>query len=249
MADTQLYEFRASEIPGLLRCSERIMYRRRQKSFHSSAESVGKVLGTRVHSLITGQAFQKPARIAYDDATRSFKELEGQARVMAAKAHEMLADAALEPIDREVEMVKRVGFAENKVLKIVGHADLICLDGEGRHVLLDLKTGLRPPSDVWQQLAIYLYLAEDPAIVEAGVLWMIRKAGYVVNKRGLERRPSEDLVRHAPRMVQQLVSICYHGTIAVPSHSDCPTCIKQGCPVRCAPPSKGTLAELKPASP
>lgn len=100
---------------------------------------------------------------------------------------------------------------------------------EGRPVILDIKTGVRPPTPGFAQLGLYALVMQElpdlPSPAAAGIIWAPRRrpsSGSVV------WRDAPALMDHARKVVRELARVALEGGVARPCDR-CYTCPVEGC--------------------
>lgn len=174
--------FHASQAPKWLSaCLVRLDNEERQGL--EGATHVGVELGNRVHGRMTGHQHTPAAAIAYDERTRSEKELNRQVDWVSARVKEWFDAREYElherVFDSEVDIGERLRVTQGGKLvemNIASTLDWLLGFGEHHSRFLDLKTGKREPLECWPQMAVYAYMwsLRRPPLIEGGYLWVPR---------------------------------------------------------------------------
>ena len=160
-------EVRGSSVSRILECSYRYAYERKNPvGFVSSGEDVALVFGNMVHGQITGHEYTVPRLIRYDDRTKTRRDLDRQVRQAVRDLGRVVGD--LNVSDSEVHLESKVRYKRlwgDMLLSVSGTIDLLCWGADGRHDVVDLKTGWGHLEKSFTQLSVYcclLYTSPSP---------------------------------------------------------------------------------------
>lgn len=223
-----------SRVPDWLTCAQRASYEETQPAAETHGIPVRKAVGLAVHARITKSAYTLPPFIVWDQATRAKAEMHRQIDFMANQAQVALGEAGLTIIDAEERL--SMAFDVGSVTIVVrGRYDLHCRHTSGRDVLLEVKTGLRPPARVWAQASLnaLLFQQKEIADYDVGVLWIQRPHGAKLPADPiLVLEPAKELFDPALAYIKMRVYWEKAGPPPMPSAIACKDCPVSGCVVR-----------------
>ena len=232
-----LQELHASQVHKWLDCPKGAMYEASEKPEAREFEThVGAHLGETVHAMITGHIPTTPKRVIYDDATQNshqtLKQVVNMVEVAKPRLHELVPEIV--QCERPMRLKMRVG--DNAVIDLVGTIDIIGRTEQGDLAIIDLKTGRRPPRQVWTQLAIYCYMHSiiwpEQEIKSAGFLWVKREKKPIPGYQS-QMRSCDILIPEGKKIAQRAVQYA-SGNISVhySPGSYCTYCRVEDCPMR-----------------
>lgn len=205
------------------------------KQVKSIGMSVGPYVGNAVHRRVAEHKFEQPEKIIWDENTKSLKEARRQINKLYESyirfEEDLLNSIGSLDIRREQHttcVIKKKGVS----LKIAGTIDCV-YEGKDDYIIADIKTGIYFPPTVWQQLSLYTWLwkqVSDKKPYKAIMLW--GKRGGSGDLQTYEK-PPEALLPQAEAIIDRMIDIALHGTIAVPSEFECSTCLDKKCALRC----------------
>lgn len=228
---------RASQVPEWADCQARAGFHLQRPGPLPGRPNVGQVVGNYVHQNITGQAFEPPRFVEWDEATRNEREMSRQVQNLTKLATQELERASRRVILREVEM-KREMDEPPVLLEVTGHIDGVLELPNGDLSSLELKTGKNPPRTSWLQSGVYAWIwmhhtvSPDGAVpvpfFSCTVLWLDRK-----NERAVfQERLAADIVPLARATLAGIARAMSAGYSYNPSSLSCSTCLHTECAVR-----------------
>ena len=214
-------QLRASGVPAIQRCPRQADAEERAEDIRR-AVPVATEFGTMVHALVTGQEHEPAELIQYDEITASRFQLDQQASSAAVSFEHFLDQWTV--IDRETELTAVVKFP-GTTIKVIGHLDLLCIDGD-RTFVVDLKTGRYPPEAYWTQMSIYAWLAEVNEIDIDDVTMLVQPRGSRDLWCTEHTRPARTLSAEAVPIIREIAAM--HDTPRPGLH--CKACQVPSCP-------------------
>ena len=221
-------------MPDWLTCPARAAYEEVQPPKEMLGFPVRKVIGMAVHARVTATAYDIPPYIQWDEATRAKGEMLRQIDFMANQASEALREAGLTIINAE-ETLRTAYEVGSVTVVITGRYDLHCRHIHNRDILLELKTGQRPPARVWPQASINALLFKQKGIedYDVGVLWVQRpNRAKMPEDPILILEPAKDLLEAGLGYIKQRVYWEKAGPPPMPSAMGCKECPVPNCVVR-----------------
>ena len=227
-------EVHASKVGSWLACPARERFKQKNKAKAIVPENhVGQVIGDLVHAKVTGHEHEMPKTITFDSKTPSLSEALRQADRMADLVLTWIGREKIEVVGSEIKLFCESEY--NKVrVKVFGGIDLLCKKDEDLFII-DLKTGVSKPADVFIQLAMYCYLVRYSkkinAVSKAAVLWVSRKQSPQIG--AYDEKSEESLFPVALAAIKNLVLYKIADTYPYsPSLLTCLRCPHKHCPAR-----------------
>ncbi len=187
-----------------------------------SRQSVATVVGSMAHHQLTGQPFDRPARVTYDRVTASWHQAEQQATQIARTAKVALEAGGWQIVATETEVA-----ADGDT----GHVDLECDHPDHGAALIDLKTG-QHLMGAWLQVGGYLAIHPDQTIRWGGVLTVPRRSLCRETQAQVEFRNAALLKKAWGRWSQRLDAILEGAPALLSPGRHCGNCPLKHCPVR-----------------
>lgn len=150
---------RPSKLADLLACEKKgvrslgiveVTLRRREREQH-----VATWIGKAVHALLAGESLPEPdGLLVYDAITPTFTRARAQIVDMAGALSSKLFGMGWRPLAKEVQVGPARWDHWPHNVHLEGTADLLCVDAEGKGVLVDVKTS-KEIVKAWMQLGCY----------------------------------------------------------------------------------------------
>ena len=223
----------ASSISNWLTCPAKIKFKEKLASQGGGDVHIGTIIGNMVHAMVTGHEYkEKDNLIIFDSQTPTMTEAERQAERMADSVQSFIQRHEIEIIASEREIFRKINY-NNVEVNLFGKIDLLCKKDD-EVMIIDLKTGVNKPSNVFVQLATYSYICSmgnELDVDSVGVIWVKRAKDPCIELVQKVMCSAVDTV--ASSAIKQIVLMKIADVYPYsPNMMNCSSCPHKKCPAR-----------------